>query len=232
MQLRYRMLVFKLNRLTHQDRINAVEEIALAGQLAEQLEKPGMVERLVADLFDHENFHVRRIALNAVRRARGYQQADISLALLRKLRDPEPWLRHDAAWILQEAGLDSPHIRAALRQLAGPVLLPYDLIRAKANPSDALLHAQVRARQALDVLLARQTASKVVAKLPYAAGTLGHSHKQRREQLKLTFEKHRERGAKLRFRRLESGDGGEGGEGGESKAAARPGAKARPVPKP
>ncbi|QOT77332.1 hypothetical protein [Cupriavidus basilensis] len=226
MQLRYRMLVFKLNRVTRHDRISAVEEIALAGQLAEQLEKPGMVERLVADLFDHENSHVRRIALNAVRRAHGYRQADISLALLRKLGDPEPWLRHDAAWVLHEAGLDSPHIRAALRQLAGPVMLPYDLNRAKANPTDALLHAQVRARQALDVLLARQTAGKAVAKLPYAAGTLGHSHKKRREQLKVTFEKHRERGAKLNFRRLEPG------EGGESNAAKRPGSKAGPVPKP
>src|SRR5438132_13461338 len=39
MQLRYRMLVFKLNRLPLQDRISAVEGIALAGQLAEQLEK-------------------------------------------------------------------------------------------------------------------------------------------------------------------------------------------------
>ena len=206
MQLRYRMLVFKLNRLNPQDRVSAVEEIALAGQLAEQLEKPGMVERVVADLFDHDNSHVRRIALNAVRRAHGYLQTDISLALLRKLRDPEPWLRHDAAWILHEAGLDSPHIRAALRQLAGPVMLPYDQARARANPSDAMLHAQVRARQALDVLLARQTAGAVVAKLPYADGTLGHAHTRRREHLKLTFEKHRERGAKLRFRRLESGE--------------------------
>ncbi len=84
----------------------------------------------------------------------------------------------------------------------------------------------MRARQALDVLLARQTAGAVVAKLPYAAGTLGHTHKKRREQLKVTFEKHRERGAKLNFRRLENGEGSEG------KAARRPGAKARPVPKP
>jgi hypothetical protein len=206
MQLRYRILVFKLSRLSRQERIGPVEEIALAGQLAEQLDKPEMVERLVADLFDHENAHVRRIALNAVRRAQGYRHADIAHALLRKLADAEPWVRHDAAWILREAGLDSPHIRAALRQLAGPVMLPYDLNRARANPADGLLNAQVRARQALDVLLARQTADTVVAKLPYANGTLGHARARRREHLKQAFEKHRERGAKLRFRRLESGE--------------------------
>lgn len=222
MQLRYRMLVFKLGRLSRQERISPVDEIVLAGQLAEQLEKPGMVERLVADLFDHENAHVRRIALNAVRRAHGYRQADLAHALLRKLADPEPWLRHDAAWILHEAGLDSPYIRAALRQLAGPVMLPYDLHRARANPADGLLNAQVRARQALDVLLARQIASTVVAKLPYANGTLGHTRTRRREQLKQTFEKHRERGAKLRFRRLESG---------ENKDAADLQPRSKPKPK-
>ncbi|WP_231586370.1 hypothetical protein [Cupriavidus basilensis] len=223
MQLRYRMLVFKLGRLPRQERISPVDEIALAGQLAEQLDKPGMVERLVADLFDHENAHVRRIALNAVRRAHGYRQADITLALLRKLGDPDPWLRHDAAWILHESGLDSPHIRAALRQLAGPVMLPYDLERSRANPGDALLHAQVRARQALDVLLARQTAGTVIAKLPYADGTVGHTRVRRREQLKLAFERHKERGAKLRFRRVENGE-----ENKEAAAVPRPKPKAVP----
>ncbi|MDF3836519.1 hypothetical protein P3W85_26720 [Cupriavidus basilensis] len=217
------MLVFKLNRMSRQDRISAVEEIALAGQLAEQLEKPGMVERLVADLFDHENAHVRRIALNAVRRAHGYRQTDLTQALLRKLLDPDPWLRHDAAWILHEADLDSPQIRAMLRQLAGPVMLPYDQARARANPSDALLQAQVRARQTLDVLLARQTAKGVVAKLPYASGTVGHTHMRRRETLKLMFERHKERGAKMRFKLLEAGG---------NKASPMAGAKPGSAPKP
>lgn len=222
MQLRYRMLVFKLSRMSAQERISAVDEIALAGQLAEMIDKPGMVERLVADLFDHGNGHVRRIALNAVRRAHGYRQADLRQALLRKLRDPEPWLRHDAAWVLHESKMDSPEIRAMLRQLAGPVQLPYDLTRARANPSDALLQAQVRARQALDELLAKHTANGVVAKLPYADGTVGHRHMRRREEVKLMFERHKERGAKLRFRRVEDGKAAAG------KAAPRPKPKTGP----
>ncbi len=184
--LRYRMLLFKMSRLANRNKLSGVEAIAFAGQFAELTASQEDAERLVADLFDHDNPQVRRIGLNAIRRSQRFTGPSLLPALLRRLADPEAWLRHDAVWVVQEAELDGAELRASLRRLAGGVQLPHDAVRARANPADAPLHAQVRARQALDTLIIKSAAAQnaalaaggalgqVAQQTPYASGTVGH----------------------------------------------------------
>lgn len=117
--LRYRMLMFKLNRLVGKNRLTGAEEISLAGQFAEMITSQEEVDRIIADLVDHENPQVRRIGLAAIRRSHRFGGQTLMQALLRRLADVEGWLRHDAVWIAQEGQLDSAELRAALRRVAG-----------------------------------------------------------------------------------------------------------------
>ena len=139
--LRYRMLMFKLNRLASKNKLNGVEEISLAGQFAELIASQEEADQVITDLFEHENPHVRRIGLAAIRRTRRYGGRLLQPALLRRMMDVEGWIRHDAVWIVQEADLDGAEVRAALRRIAANVRLPQDAVRAKQNPADGMLHA-------------------------------------------------------------------------------------------
>lgn len=226
--LRYRMLLFKMSRLVSKNKLSGVEAITFAGQFSELMASQEDVERLVADLFDHENPQVRRIGLNAIRRARQFGGPALLPALLRRLSDPEPWLRHDAVWVVQEGGLDGAELRAALRRLAGSVQLPHDAVRARANPTDAPLHAQVRARQALDTLIIKSAAEQnaalaaggqlgaVAEQQPYASGTIGHIGLAHRALQRRLAGRKLHSSAKLTFRRVEPVEGA-GGKTGKTR---------------
>lgn len=213
--LRYRMLMFKLNRLASKNKLNGVEEISLAGQFAELIESQEEADQVITDLFEHENAHVRRIGLAAIRRTRRYGGRLLQAALLRRMIDVEGWIRHDAVWIVQDADMDGAEVRASLRRIAANVRLPQDAVRAKQNPADGMLHAAVRARQYLDVLIARSAAAHNEALAaggglagatdgkPYAQDSVGHIRAVHRQlQRKLAGRKLKS-STKLKFRKVE-----------------------------
>lgn len=219
MQIRYRMLMYRMSRLAGQNNMTSVQEIGFATELAELVVKEGLAERVVADLFDHEDAQIRRIAVNAIRRTGRYDVPGLQAALIRRLADAEPWVRHDAAWVMQDSRMDGGLLRAALRRLAGNVQLPQDAVRAKSAPGDALLQAQVRARQTLDALLKKDAQAALAAlraslatfsalnKEPYNSGTVGQLNLARRELQRRIAGRALARSAKLTFRRVEGPDG-------------------------
>ncbi|UIF86898.1 hypothetical protein [Cupriavidus sp. UYPR2.512] len=210
--LRYHILLFKLNRLSR-NKLSGVEEVSLAGQLAEIIDSADTAARVIADLFDHANPQVRRIALNAIRRARQYSSPELQPALVRRMADAEAVLRHDAVWIVQETRMDGAELRAALRRLAGKVQLPWDAERARANPGDTALAAQVRARMALDKLLEKSAAQRNQAlaamtlgatpEQPYAEGTVGHKGLLHRALVRRQAGRRLNSSVKLTFRKVE-----------------------------
>ncbi|RWA51179.1 hypothetical protein AU476_24795 [Cupriavidus sp. UYMSc13B] len=210
--LRYHILLFKLNRLSR-NKLSGVEEVSLAGQLAEMVDSADTAARVIADLFDHANPQVRRIALNAIRRARQFSSPELQPALVHRMADTEAVLRHDAVWIVQETRMDGAELRAALRRLAGKVQLPWDAERARANPGDTALAAQVRARMALDKLLEKSAAQRNQALAamtlggtpdqPYAEGTVGHKGLLHRALVRRQAGRRLNSSVKLTFRKLE-----------------------------
>lgn len=213
--LRYRMLMFKLNRLASKNKLNGVEEISLAGQFAELIESQEEADQVITDLFEHENAHVRRIGLAAIRRTRRYGGRLLQPALLRRMIDTEGWIRHDAVWIVQEADMDGAEVRACLRRIAANVRLPQDAVRAKQNPADGMLHAAVRARQYLDVLIARSAAAHNAALAaggglagatdgkPYAQDSVGHIRAVHRQLQRKLAGRKLNSSTKLKFRKVE-----------------------------
>lgn len=214
--LRYRMLLFKMSRLASKNKLSGVEEISLAGQFSEMIGSQEEADRLIEDLVDHENPQVRRIGLSAIRRTRRFGGRLLMPALLRRLADVEGWLRHDAVWIVQEGQLDGAELRAALRRVAGNVRLPQDAVRAKANPADGPLHAAVRARQALDVLIKKSAEAHNAALAaggglpggtdgqPYAQGSVGHIRAVHRQLQRKMAGRKLKSSTKLRFKKVES----------------------------
>ncbi|SOY87062.1 conserved hypothetical protein [Cupriavidus taiwanensis] len=210
--LRYHILLFKLNRLSR-NKLSGVEEVSLAGQLAEMIGAADAAARVIDDLFDHANPQVRRIALNAIRRARQFSAPALQPALVRRMADAEAAVRHDAVWIVQETRMDSAELRAALRRLAGKVQLPWDAERARANPGDTALAAQVRARMALDKLLEKSAAERNQALAamalgstsdqPYAEGTVGHKGLLHRALVRRQAGRRLNSSVKLTFRKVE-----------------------------
>lgn len=213
--LRYRMLMFKMSRLVSKNKLSGVEEISLAGQFAEMIDSQETADRVITDLVDHENPQVRRIGLAAIRRSHRFGGQMLMPALLRRMVDVEGWLRHDAVWIAQEANMDGAELRAALRRVAGNVRLPNDAVRARANPADGPLHAAVRARQYLDVLIAKSAAAHNAALAaggglpgatdgrPYAQGSVGHIGAVHRQLQRKTAGRRLKSSTKLTFRKVE-----------------------------
>ena len=138
--------------LGRQTIIMPIDEIRLAHEFSILPDQPRIVGRLIAELFDHENMHVRRIAVNASRRSGAFDTEGLQVALTRRLSDPEPWVRYDAAWAVGEAGYDSPEIRAALIEEAANCT-PDDDRLLETHRSDDELQARVKARDVLQELV-------------------------------------------------------------------------------
>lgn len=135
--------------------IMPIDEIRLGVAFAELPDKEYVVKRLVEELFDHPDLHVRRIAIQACRRAEAFDVAGLEEALARKLEDPAGWVRYDAAWTIHDAGYDSPRIRQRLGEIAGDAPLAELKERVSNDRGDSGLAAQARARETLDTLVAR-----------------------------------------------------------------------------
>lgn len=111
------------------------------------------MERLIAELFDHPNLHVRRIAVNACRRSKAFEVPTLQDALTRKLEDHSAWVRYDAAWAIDSAAYDSPRIRQLLGEIAGIAPLSDLKEQVRNNLGNAELQARARARETLDALV-------------------------------------------------------------------------------
>jgi hypothetical protein len=148
-------LVTKSVELGNSFPIMPIDELRLAVAFSELPNQREVIARLVAELFDHENMHVRRIAIGACRRSGIFDVPLLREGLTRRLADTHAWVRYVAAWAILDARFDSEEIRNALIQLSAGVVLPEDEERACKNPSDAELQSRVKAKQALVALLAR-----------------------------------------------------------------------------
>lgn len=131
--------------------IMPIEEMQLASSFVELPNRVEVVTRLVRELFDNENMHVRRIAINACRRAKTFDVAGLENALTERMNDPEPWVRYDAIWAIQEAGYDSPEIRSRLAAIAEN-FSPDDEAHVRRSPGDAIVQTRVRAQRLLAAL--------------------------------------------------------------------------------
>ena len=130
-----------------------IDEIRLAVAFAELPSKESVVERLIAELFDHPNLHVRRIAVNACRRSEAFEVPTLQDALTRKLEDHSAWVRYDAAWAIHSAAYDFPRIRQLLGEIAGIAPLSDLKEQVRNNLGNAELQARARARETLDALV-------------------------------------------------------------------------------
>jgi hypothetical protein len=113
-----------------------------------------VVQRVLAELVDHDNPSLRRIGIHACRRIGVFQAPGLRAALLSKLSDSDAWVRYDAAWAVKDAGYDGKDVRDLLALLAGDAKLPEEEQRLQMRPGDAELAARVYARAALDRLVA------------------------------------------------------------------------------
>src|SRR5262249_32553892 len=144
----------EVHSVAHHYPVAPIKQARLSRLLAELPNPRKVVQRVLAELADHDNPSMRRIGVHACRRIGVFQAPGVRAALLRKLSGPDAWVRYDAAWAVKDAGYDGKEVRDSLARLAGDVKLPEDEQRLATRPSDADLAARVRARVALDSLLA------------------------------------------------------------------------------
>lgn len=147
-------LIAQTYALAGQFPVMPIEEIRLSVAFAELPNPEQVVPRLLTELVDHDDMHVRRVGIHACRRIGLFQASGLREAIMRRLSDSNHWVQYDAVWTVQDAGYDGPDVREFLGRLASGVQLPEDEQRLKENPSNAQLAAKVRARVALDSLLA------------------------------------------------------------------------------
>jgi hypothetical protein len=150
---RFAHLARRAVKLGGQPFIMPIDEIELASEFAALPDQHEVVPRLIRELFDHQNMHVRRIAVNAVRRSEVFDVPGLADALTRMLTDSESWVRYDAAWAIGTAGFDSPEIRRLLAIEASNCTPEDDDLRNR-SPGDADVAARVRARDVLQRLQA------------------------------------------------------------------------------
>lgn len=137
--------------LAHADGILPIQMARLATEFAKAPRPERVVTAILRELFDHTSFHVRRVAVTACRHIREFQVPGLREALVKKLADPEWWVRYDAAWTIRDAGYDEADVRKALSRLAKGITLA-DAEAELQKSSNPELHARVQARKTLDAL--------------------------------------------------------------------------------
>lgn len=137
--------------LAHAGGMLPMQMARLATEFAQSPNPSMIVAQLLRELFDHESSHVRRVAVLSCQRIREFQVPGLQEALVRKLADPDWWVRYDAARTIREAGYDDDQVRKALTLLADEVKLPEAEAELQKR-SNAELSARVQARKALDAL--------------------------------------------------------------------------------
>ena len=156
-EARLQSLIEEARALAGKDIIMPIEEIRVAAQLAEVAgsesgSQNAVISKVRAELWDHENFHVRRVAVNSIRRIGRFDSVDLPGALIAKLEDPHPWVRYDAAWAIEAAGYRTPEAISALKKLAAGTQAPSREERDKISKSDASRMSKIRAAEALQKL--------------------------------------------------------------------------------
>jgi hypothetical protein len=141
--------------LAHSGGLQPIQTARLATEFGKATDPQKAISEILKKLFDHKSFHVRRVAVRACGRIKAFDAPGLEGALVKKLSDPEGWVRYDAVWVIREAGYDSPKLRKALAKLAKGVTLPQDEKNAEERSSDSDLRARVDARKLLDALTAK-----------------------------------------------------------------------------
>lgn len=141
--------------LAHAGGLLPIQTARLATKFGTVTDPKRAVAAILKKLFDHKSFHVRRVAVRACGRIQAFDAPGLQDALVKKLSDPEAWVRYDTVWVIREAGYDGPKVRKALAKLAKDVKLPQDEKRAERETSNADLRARVDARKLLDALAAK-----------------------------------------------------------------------------
>lgn len=129
-----------------------VEEIRLAVRVAELPRVRRSLGRIL-QWAAHPDFHVRRVALGALRRIGPWDDVRVLPVLLRCLADEAGWVRYDAAWALEVRGLAEAEVLTALKRLAGRTRAPRtDEEDLALDIDDADLMARVQAAKSLRTL--------------------------------------------------------------------------------
>jgi len=152
-------LVTELRALASKEIVMPVEEIRLAAQLADEagqdrLSQESVVFPLMVLAHD-ENFHIRRVAINAFRRIGRFDVAGLLDLLINKLDDPHPWVRYDAVWAIESAGTSRRDAIQALRKLADGMKALSPQEEQKMDQGNASLRARLKAAQALQKITRR-----------------------------------------------------------------------------
>lgn len=82
----------------------------LSWEFAELPNQELVVPMLITHMFKHQSMDVRRIALHACLRSKAYYVPGLKEAVATSLKDPHPWVRYDAAWVVQDSKYSSPEI--------------------------------------------------------------------------------------------------------------------------
>lgn len=82
----------------------------LSWEFAELPEQESVVPMLISRMFKHQSADVRRIALHACLRSKAYYVPGLKEAVAASLKDSHPWVRYDAAWVVQDSKFSSPEI--------------------------------------------------------------------------------------------------------------------------
>ena len=141
--------------LAHAGGLQPIQTARLATEFGKVAAPKKAVAKILQKLFDHKSMHVRRVGVRACGRIGAFDVPKLQDALVKKLSDPEGWVRYDAVWVIREAGYDSAKVRKALAKLAKGVTLPQDEKKAENESSNADLRARVDARKLLDALTAK-----------------------------------------------------------------------------
>ena len=152
-------LAIKAKSLADKEIMMPIEESRLAAQFAtlagsDPEMQADICKLLMRELFDHPNFHVRRVGVNGCRRIGRFDIAGLDSALVARLSDPHPWVRYDAAWAVEAAELRSPEAIQGLLTLAAGTPVPTEEEEQKLSRGDAQIQSRVRAAKALEKLRA------------------------------------------------------------------------------
>ncbi len=121
----------------------------LSWEFAELPHQELVVPKLISNMFKHKSVDVRRIALHACLRSQAYDVAGLKEAVAESLKDPHPWVRYDAAWVVKESKYSSPEIIENLNAIISKMLKEEADRRQKISASDAEASAVQRAYDAL-----------------------------------------------------------------------------------
>ena len=131
------------------DFVMPIDEIRLGNEFSELPEPKKVAQKLILTLFQHHNFHVRRVAVQAWRRIALSNVYGLREALLQALKDPADWVKYDAAWAIREIGYRDKEILNALAFVADGAIYPTDEAKLKDELSNSKNHAMIEAAQAI-----------------------------------------------------------------------------------